>query len=113
MPAVQTRDFIPASSISIRDPQLRRALQRVGTGFDGARREAIEEVSSEAWEAWREEARAVKAHTLDHLDYYLEMLARNVERNGGQVHFAVDAAEANALVSGIVQARGVQVVTKG
>ncbi len=113
MPVVQTRDFIPASSISIRDPQLRRALQRVGTGFDGARREAIEEVSPETWESWREEARAVKAHTLDHLDYYLEMLSRNVERNGGQVHFAVDAAEANALVSGIVQARGVQVVTKG
>ena len=113
MPSVQTRDFIPASSVSIRDPQLRRALQRVGTGFDGARREAIEEVSPQAWEAWREEARAVKAHTLDHLDYYLEMLSRNVERNGGQVHFAVDAAEANAIVSGIVQARGVQVVTKG
>ena len=57
-----------------------------------ARRNAIEEVGSEAWEEWREEARQIKIHTLDHLDYYLELLYDNVTAAGGQVHFAADAA---------------------
>ena len=70
------------------DPQLRRALDRVGVGFDVARRNAIEEVTPEAWEEWREEARNIKIHTLDHLDYYLELLHDNVTAAGGQVHFA-------------------------
>ena len=94
------------------DPQLRRALDRVGSGFDVARRNAIEEVSWEAWEEWREEARQIKIHTLDHLDYYLEMLHDNVTAAGGQVHFANDSAEANAIVSHLAQSRGVKVATK-
>ena len=94
------------------DPQLRRALDRVGSGFDVARRNAIEEVTPEAWEEWREEARQIKIHTLDHLDYYLEMLYDNVTAAGGQVHFADDAAEANAIVSHLAQSRGVKVATK-
>ena len=94
------------------DPKLRRALDRVGSGFDVARRNAIEEVTPEAWEEWREEARNIKIHTLDHLDYYLELLHDNVTAAGGQVHFAADATEANAIVSHLARSRGVKVATK-
>ena len=94
------------------DPQLRRALDRVGSGFDVARRNAIEEVSEEAWDEWRDEARSIKIHTLDHLDYYLELLHDNVTAAGGQVHFAADSAEANAIVSHLARSRGVKVATK-
>jgi L-lactate dehydrogenase complex protein LldF len=94
------------------DPKLRRALDRVGSGFDVARRNAIDEVTPEAWEEWREEARQIKIHTLDHLDFYLEQLYDNVTAAGGQVHFANDAAEANAIVSHLARARGVKVATK-
>ncbi len=112
MPEVKTGQFTPASAAAMQNPQLRRALDRVGVGFDVARRNAIEEVTSEAWEEWREEARQIKIHTLDHLDYYLELLYDNVTAAGGQVHFAVDSAEANAIVSHLVQSRGVKVATK-
>ena len=112
MPEVKTSQFSSASASAMLDPQLRRALDRVGSGFDVARRNAIEEVSWEAWEEWREEARRIKIHTLDHLDYYLEMLHDNVTAAGGQVHFAADAAEANAIVSHLAQSRGVKVATK-
>lgn len=40
----------------------------------------------------------IKQHALDHLDFYLEQLQRNVEKNGGQVHFASTADEARDLV---------------
>src|SRR5687767_6445331 len=42
----------------------------------------------------RQLAGDIKQHTLDHLDYYLEQLKANVEKNGGHVHFASDAREA-------------------
>ena len=70
MADIKTRDFSAASAVSILDPQLRKALAQVGTGFDAARRAAIDEVSPELWDDWREEARQIKIHALDHLDYY-------------------------------------------
>ena len=112
MADIKTKEFAAASAVSILDPQLRLALQRVGTGFDGARREAIDEVSPQVWEEWREEARRIKIHALDHLDYYLDLLHENVTRAGGQVHFAADSAEANAIVGEIVRTRNIRVATK-
>ncbi|MCH8282535.1 MAG: lactate utilization protein, partial [Chloroflexi bacterium] len=112
MADIKTREFSAASAVSILDPQIRRALERVGTGFDAARREAIADVTPEVWEEWREHARQIKIHTLDHLDYYLDLLEQNVAKAGGQVHFAVDSAEANAIVSELVRSRNVRVVTK-
>ncbi len=116
MAEVKTSQFQSASEAAMRNPQLRRALDRVGVGFDGARRNAmaeVEELHGEgSWEEWREEARRIKIHTLDHLDYYLEMLHDSVSAAGGQVHFAVDAEEANAIVSHLAQTRGVKVATK-
>ena len=112
MPEIKTSQFSRASASAMQNPQLRRALDRVGSGFDVARRNAIAEVSPEAWEEWRDEARRIKVHTLDHLDYYLELLHDNVTAAGGQVHFASDAAEANAIVGHLAQTRGVKVATK-
>ena len=112
MAAIKTGEFATASATAMLDPQLRRALDRVGVGFDVARRNAIDEVSAAAWEEWREQARAIKIHTIEHLDYYLELLYDNVTAAGGQVHFANDAAEANAIVSRLAQSRGVKVATK-
>ena len=112
MPQVKTQDFFPASALSMQDAQLQLALRRAGTGFDGARLEAIDEVGEDNWEQWREQARQIKVHTLDHLDYYLELLAENVDRAGGHVHFAKDAAQANAIVAELAGSRGVKVATK-
>ncbi|MBM3941453.1 MAG: iron-sulfur cluster-binding protein [SAR202 cluster bacterium] len=112
MAEVKTREFNRASSLSIQDPQLRRALQKVGTGFDAARRENIVEVTPEVWEQWRERARQIKLHTLDRLDYYLDLLEQRVSQAGGQVHFAKDAAEAKAIVSAIVQRNQVRMAVK-
>jgi L-lactate dehydrogenase complex protein LldF len=109
---IKTKDFSVASAMSILDPQLRKALAQVGTGFDAARRAAIEEVSPELWDEWREEARQIKIHALDHLDYYLDLLEQNVAKAGGHVHFAKDAAQANEIMSELVRTRNIKVATK-
>ena len=112
MADIKTSEFFSASAAAMENPQLRRALNRVGSGFDVARRAAIDEVSQEVWDKWRDEAREIKVHTLDHLDYYLEMLHANVTAAGGQVHFAKDAAQANEIVGHLAQSRGVKIATK-
>ena len=112
MADIKTRDFSAASAVSILDPQLRKALAQVGTGFDAARRAAIAEVSPELWDEWREEARQIKIHALDHLDYYLDLLEQNVAKAGGHVHFAKDAAQANEIMGELVRTRNIKVATK-
>ena len=109
---IKTREFGYASGAAMQDENLQRALRQVGGGFNDARLDAIDEVSWEAWEEWREEARQIKIHTLDHLDYYLELLHERVTQAGGQVHFAHDSAHANAIVAEIARSRQVKVATK-
>jgi L-lactate dehydrogenase complex protein LldF len=46
----------------------------------------------------RDLAGRIKQHALDHLDYYLDQLKTNVERNGGKVHFAATAADAKRII---------------
>ena len=93
------------------DAGLQKALARSGSSFI-ARRAAAAAALPE-FEALRDEARAIKDHTLAHLDFYLEAFADKVEAAGGQVHFCADAAEARAVVLEICRAAGARTVTKG
>lgn len=96
---------------ALADAGLQKALARSGTSFI-ARRAAAAAALPE-FEALREEARAIKDHTLAHLDFYLEEFAAKVEVAGGTVHWCADAAEARAAVLAICQAAGARSVTKG
>ncbi len=54
----------------------------------------------------------IKAHTLDHLDYYLELLEANILKNGGHVHFATTGAEANQIVIDIAKRTKSKLIVK-
>lgn len=56
-----------------------------------------------ALDAMRDRARLIRIHTLAHLDTYLARFSDAVEAAGGHVHFAADAAEANAVILGIAR----------
>ena len=58
------------------------------------------------WEALREAAAGIKAHTLSRLAEYLEEFERNATANGAVVHWARDAAEHNRIVLDILRERG-------
>lgn len=60
----------------------------------------------------RDKARAIRLATLRQLDQYLVQLEQRVVENGGQVHWASDAAEASQIVLQIVQQAQATVVTK-
>ena len=110
---VRTERFRRQSTQALADEQVQGSLARVMDHFDHARRVAVEELTPQVWERYRERGREVKRHAIENLDYYLELLAQRVERNGGKVHFARDAKEATDIVLEIAQARGVRTVVKG
>jgi L-lactate dehydrogenase complex protein LldF len=64
------------------------------------------------WEALRERAEAIKAHTASRLADYLEEFERNAAARGAQVHWARDGEEHNAVVHGLLAERRATVVVK-
>ena len=65
------------------------------------------------FEALRDSARAIKDHTLAHLDLYLEAYELKVRASGGQVHYAQDAEEARKIIVDLCKSMGAKSVTKG
>ncbi len=61
----------------------------------------------------RHRARAIKDHTLNNLDHYLEIFEANVIRAGGNVHWARDAGHAREIILGICRDAGAETVNKG
>jgi L-lactate dehydrogenase complex protein LldF len=109
---VKTKDFQKNSTNALADNQLQIALERVVGHFDVARKDAIEEMTTEVWDRYRDRGREMKRHTIENLDHYLNLLSHRVERNGGVVHFAKDDQQATDIVVEIARARGVRSVVK-
>src|SRR5258708_34800139 len=107
-----TSHLFPANArTGLADPVLQRALGLARTGFPLRRQQAIERLPE--FEELRETGRAIKDHTLAHLDFYLELYERNVIAAGGQVHWARTAAEARAAVLEICRSVRAKIGTKG
>jgi L-lactate dehydrogenase complex protein LldF len=102
--------FPAAARTAVADAQLRRNLAHATHTIRAKRAGAVAELAD--WEALRAAAKAIKDHTLANLDTYLLRLEANVTKAGGHVHWAQDAAEANAIVAGLVRAAGADRVVK-
>jgi len=63
-------------------------------------------------EALRDRARAIRLHSLRHLDQLLAHFANEVEALGGHVHWAGDSAEARQIVADILERTGSEHVVK-
>jgi len=60
----------------------------------------------------RTQANALKKHTIDHLDFYLEEFERNVEAAGGKVIWAKDATEVADFVLSLARERDARLIVK-
>jgi L-lactate dehydrogenase complex protein LldF len=65
------------------------------------------------FEALRDSARAIKDHTLAHLDLYLEAYEQKVRASGGEVHYAQDAEEARKIIIDLCRSMDAKSVSKG
>src|SRR2546423_337879 len=87
-------DFHSVSIKAAGDEQLIRAVGGVVKQYEARKLKLLELPDSDKL---RTLAGDIKQHALDHLDYYLQQLKDNVERNGGQVHFAATGADARKI----------------
>ncbi|WP_322802253.1 LutB/LldF family L-lactate oxidation iron-sulfur protein [Thermoflexus sp.] len=95
---------------SLGNAPLQEALQRATRSFLISRSKAFADLPDA--EAVRDRARAIRAHTIAHLDRYLEQFAREVERHGGKVFWAATAREACDYIVSLARSRGVAMVVK-
>lgn len=108
---VRSQAFKENASQALADAQLQRALRNVPRGFIDKRAKAKAKLPE--FEALREEARAIKDHTLAHLDLYLEHYERKVRQAGGHIHYAETAADARAIILNLLAGLNAKSVTKG
>ena len=105
-----TPPFPEAARSALANDQQRENLRRATTTIRTKRARAVAEIDD--WEELRLAGAAIKDEALARLPELLEDLERNVTAAGGIVHWARDAAEANALVVGLVRDAGADEVVK-
>ncbi|MCZ6514732.1 MAG: LutB/LldF family L-lactate oxidation iron-sulfur protein [Acidobacteria bacterium] len=94
---------------ALRNTGLRSALSKMAGHYG----ESLRTIQADSmWETYRERAREIKREAINHLDLYLERFTAKVEENGGQVHWARDADEANRIVVEIARRAGIREVVK-
>lgn len=106
-----SRAFKSRAKQALRNEQLKQALGGIKYGFVANRAKARANLPE--FERLRDEARAIKEHTLAHLDLYLEEYEAKVTECGGQVHWAATADDARAAILDICRKAGARTVTKG
>ena len=102
--------FADNARAALTDTQLRGALRNATSLFGRRRRAAAQSVHN--WEELRSQARAIKDETLLHLDQYLEEFTGNAAVAGAIIHWARDAAEANAIVCKLARERNARLAVK-
>ncbi len=108
---VFNEDFMAAAKDAAIDEMLHGAMENACVKKDYGRRDYLLRELPDP-NALRALAGKIKAHTLDHLDYYLEQLEANIIKNGGKVHFAATAEEANSLIVEIAKKNNCKLVVK-
>ena len=89
--------FPAAARRELANTQLRENLRSATETIRSKRAQTVGELPD--WEQLRDAGEAIKADVLAHLDDYLIQFEAAVQRAGGHVHWARDAAEANAIVA--------------
>jgi len=103
-------DFLARARGAIGDPHLQEALDLATRRFLGMRQHAFRSLADP--EGLRRRAKAIKERTLAELDRHLDRLAHEIQRVGGQIHFAADGKECVEIVLRLARERGVRSVVK-
>ena len=106
-----SRSFKQNAQGALADAELQRALENLKHGFVANRADAVDRLPE--FDTLRDEARAIKDHVLEHLDFYLERFEEKVRESGGVVHWCRTRAEARETVLRICRSVEARTVTKG
>lgn len=102
----------PNVNEALGDSKLQLAIYSATARMAERRRDVVSNDAMPDYQDLRQHAHDIKKHTLNHLDYYLEQLEKNVEARGGKVIWAKDGAEACAFIQKLARDKGVKIVVK-
>src|SRR5580658_2900471 len=97
---------------AINDPRLQLAIYTATRRLIDHRAGVVSAEALPHYQDLRNEANAIKKHTIENLDYYLEQLESNVIAHGGKVVFCRTGQEAADFVLDLAKKRGVHMLVK-
>jgi L-lactate dehydrogenase complex protein LldF len=97
---------------TVADANLQLAIYTATGRLIDKRRHAVAGAELPEYQELRTRANALKKHTLQNLDYYLERVEANVTRNGGTVVFCRDGSEVADFVLNLARERGAHLIVK-
>lgn len=95
---------------SVSDDFKKNAISSAQNLINGRRQLRVQEV--ENWEEWRNLSEKMRKHTLENLDYYLNMFCEQAEKNGTHVYFAQTKEDANRYIREVVEKKQAKKIVK-
>lgn len=94
----------------LNDTYMRKAVTSAQERLRGGRLRAADELGN--WDEWTKLGEEIRAHTIENLDYYLDLLSEKVAEKGGHVFFAETGEEANRYVQQVVKQKDAKKIVK-
>ena len=98
--------------VALSDLALQSAIGTATARFAQKREDAVSAQTLPAYQELRDQAQLIKQHTLDNLDYYLELLETKVRRHSGEVLWCRDGEAAAGAVVSIAREHQVRLAVK-
>ena len=97
---------------TLSDPRLQLAIYTATGRLKDSRTNNVALNVLPDYQDLRTQANALKKHTIENLDYYLEQFERNVEARGGKVIWCKDATEVSDFVLALAKERHARLIVK-
>ncbi|MGO9262091.1 MAG: LutB/LldF family L-lactate oxidation iron-sulfur protein [Bryobacteraceae bacterium] len=97
---------------TLADANLQLAIYTSTARLKDGRSNAVAAPTLPDYQELRSQANAIKKHSLENLDYYLEEFERNVAAHGGKVVYCKDGTEVSDFVLALAKERGARLIVK-
>ena len=105
-------EFAQKSHEALVDPKLQLAIYTATARLKEKRSDVVSDSALPDYQDLRTQANAIKKHTIDNLDHYLEEFERNVEAHGGKVVYCKDGTEVSDFVLSLAKERAGHLIVK-
>jgi L-lactate dehydrogenase complex protein LldF len=97
---------------TLQDGRVQLAIYAATGRLMAKRKDSIAPGACPDYQELRAQANAIKRHTIENLDYYLEQVEKSVTQRGGEVVFCRDATEVADFILGLAKRRNAHLVVK-
>ncbi|HXA52266.1 MAG TPA: LutB/LldF family L-lactate oxidation iron-sulfur protein [Candidatus Acidoferrum sp.] len=97
---------------TLEDANLQLAIYTATGRLKDRRTDAVSDAALPDYQELRTQANALKKHTIENLDYYLEEFERNVVAHGGKVVYCKDASEVSDFVLSLAREKNARLIVK-